>query len=121
MKIGVIVLSAAVMFGAESAAAADAMQGEESLTYEQFRERAASNRTEALLYLTGMASAFTVTNAMLRVSGKSPLYCQPGRMALSGPVLESIMDSYVANVRPDQATQPPDIVAIVALMDTFPC
>lgn len=71
-------------------------------------------------YLTGLNAGFSVSNALLLNRGKSMLYCQPGKLALTAYQMDDMLVRYVAD-HPKLADQWVSLVMAYALIETFPC
>lgn len=79
-------------------------------------------------YMIGLDDGISWANANLASLHEAPLYCQPGKLALTVEQSLSILDAYIAAEKlkpkaknPFDASSPIGVVYLFALKDAFPC
>jgi hypothetical protein len=74
---------------------------------------------QLILFLNGLGQGFSWANTLLR-DGKEPLFCVPGKVALTVDQQVDILARYIQEI-PADASLPVGGVMIHALRDAFPC
>jgi hypothetical protein len=94
----------------------------ETVEYNQFMTdfRTPATRWTAIVYISGVTTAFMYANVTLSVDGKPLLYCQPSQLALSPEQMVAIMTSYVREAGAPSGHSVADVM-LTALKGTFPC
>lgn len=88
-------------------------------TLAQFRTWNEDGQT---IYLRGLHDGFLWANADLGHGGSVPLFCVPGRLALTTDQVASIVERYAdENADIVSASDEYGLVALEALQDVFPC
>lgn len=112
----VTVLASILAAGPTSPASADGSAG-----WTIGRLNAGGQARELMLWrISGVVEGFAWSNGFLRVSGLSPHYCQPPRLALTEEQAADILRRQVQS-DPGLATEPMGLALMEALKATFPC
>jgi hypothetical protein len=72
------------------------------------------------MYLDGVREGIVELNVVMRAEGRQPLFCLPGKLALTVEQAEDIMMRQAQKMT-DSDTSPIGLLLIEGLMDTFPC
>ncbi len=87
------------------------------------KEYRAMKHTETFReYITGVGRGIYWANMHLQQTGKSPIYCQPLKLSLSGENYLNILDRYAEQnkdkIKPGAFIE---LLLLEGLIDTFPC
>ena len=78
-------------------------------------------------YLRGLLNGFLFSNTQLDYENRRPIYCPPGKLALTSANLRQLVADYYSNASPEvkardfETNGSFDVRALNALIKAFPC
>jgi len=92
------------------------------LTVEQFRHpKDGDDHLTHLLYLSGVNAGLLAYNVAVQSSNKGPLFCQPGKLALTPDQVADILRRWAEKQGKSGDKLPVELALLYALVETFPC
>lgn len=97
-----------------------------SITVENYQKEVNQDtRALNLLWLDGVKEGLVSSSVAAQVDGKQPLFCLPGKLALTAEQAEDLMLRW-AKAHPEVASTnntrlPASLALLGGLVDTFPC
>lgn len=97
-----------------------------ALTVDQYLKYREIDREAATHYLVGITDGYLFANSYLEcIEKKTPLYCQPKKLALNGAAFESMIDHYLSKLSKDEKKKEMAVVLPIfmlhMLQQVFPC
>ena len=71
-------------------------------------------------WITGHSNALLWVNALQQAQGRPPLFCQPGKLALTPEQDVKILRDYISE-HPADGDEPAGMAIMDAFIATFPC